>query len=521
VNRRILEETGWPCPTGEEMRSIDREAIAERGIPGRVLMETAGRAVASAILERFDRLRRPLVICGGGNNGGDGYVIARVLREADDRIEPAVLAVGDVTKHSEEARANLDALSHLDVEVTQSRDVKDLEPLLARADLIVDAVLGVGLSRPVESRIAVLLSAVAEARLPLVAVDLPSGISSDTGAALGIELPADLIVTLGWPKLGLAVRPMEAEILVADIGLPGQSLALAAVRQHVLTDAAAARLLPERPEAGHKGSFGHVLVVGGSPGKTGAAVLAAEAAQRGGAGLVTVASSERLNEIFEVKLTEAMSLPLEYELEALLEAARARDASVVGPGMGTDEQTRGLIRALLGQLDRPAVVDADGLNAFAGDAAALRAPGPRILTPHPGEMSRLLNRSTAQVQADRVDAARELARRTEAVVVLKGARSLVAAPDGALYVNPTGGPGLASGGTGDVLSGLLGALLAQGLSPLHAAALGVFLHGRAGDECGRVGVLAGEVADRIPGVWRALDQLRSVDHEPGGLRRFP
>lgn len=521
MNRRILEESGWPCPTGDEMRGIDRDAIVERGIPGRVLMETAGRAVASAILARFGRARRPLVVCGGGNNGGDGYVIARVLREADDRIEPAVLAVGDVTKHSDEAGTNFEALAHLDIEVTQSRDVKDLEPLLGRADLIVDAVLGVGLSRAVEPRLAALLSALAEAPLPVVAVDLPSGISSDTGAALGVELPADLIVTLGWPKLGLAVRPLEVEILVADIGLPAQSLALAEVRQHVLTNAAAARLLPERPEDGHKGSFGHVLIVGGSPGKTGAAVLAAEAAQRGGAGLVTVAASPQLNDIFEVKLTEPMSLPLEYAPEALLEAARERDASVVGPGVGTDEPTRSCLRAFLGQLERPAVVDADGLNAFAGETAALRAPGPRILTPHPGEMSRLLDRSTAQVQADRVDAARELARRTDAVVVLKGSRSVIAAPDGALYVNPTGGPGLASGGTGDVLSGLLGALLAQGLPPLEAAALGVFLHGRAGDECGRVGVLAGEVADLIPAVWDDLNELRSVEHEPGGLRRFP
>ncbi|MBW2279832.1 MAG: NAD(P)H-hydrate dehydratase [Deltaproteobacteria bacterium] len=554
MNARILDERGWPCPTGDEMGRIDRDAISRLGIPGRVLMETAGRQVAQAVRLRFPATRRPLILCGGGNNGGDGYVVARLLRDADDRVEPVVMTLGDAERHSEEARANLGLLAQAEVEVVRLRDLKPLEHALARCDLVIDAVFGTGVSRAVEGLAAAALGAVAAADVPVVAVDLPSGLSSETGSALGPEPRADLIVTLGLPKLGLAARADLPEILVADIGLPWTSVERAGVRQFVLTDRAAARRLPERVAAGHKGTFGHVLVVAGSPGKTGAAVLAARGALRSGAGLVTVAAPESLNAIFEAKLTEAMTLPLASApadpapdpavdpaidptvdptvdpdgtlgagaVPLLVDAARSRDSLVLGPGLGTAPGTVEAVAALLSAYEGAAVVDADGLNAFAGRADGLRGPGPRVLTPHPGEAARLLETSVGEVQADRVAAARRLAERSGAVVVLKGARTVVSDAAGqCVWLNPTGGPGLASGGTGDVLAGVIGALLAQGSAPLDAAVAGVYLHGRAGDQGGRVGGLASEVAERIPAVWQALARVEKTDDEPSGLRRFP
>lgn len=517
LNRRYLAERGWPCPTGDEMRRIDRDAIEVRGLPGRLLMETAGRAVATAVRRRFPAARRPLVVCGRGNNGGDGYVVARALREWDDRIRPVVLALGDAAGHSDEARANLELLVSGAVDVVLSRDPKEVESLLRQADLAIDAVFGVGLTRAPEGASADVIGVLAGAACPVVAVDLPSGVSSETGAAPGVWAPADLIVTLGLPKLGLAAHPFEAEILVADLGLPAASLDSVGPRQHLLTPEAAAGRLPARPPAAHKGTFGHVLIVAGSEGKTGAAALACEGALRAGAGLVTAAAPRTLNPIFELKLTEAMSLPCDDEgagrfgaasLAQLRSAADERDVLVLGPGLGTADETVRAVEQLIGGLRRPAVIDADGLNAFAGRAGSLRGPGPRVLTPHPGEMARLLDRPSAAVQADRVGAARELAGLTGGVVALKGARTVVANPEGEVYVNPTGGPGLATGGTGDVLAGVIGGLLAQGLQPLDAAALGAYVHGRAGERAGPVAV-AGGVAAAIPAVLGELAAARA------------
>ncbi|MFQ5515395.1 MAG: NAD(P)H-hydrate dehydratase [Myxococcota bacterium] len=529
MDARALVERGWPCPSGEEMGRIDRDAIERRGLPARLLMENAGRGVALAICERFPQAHRPLVVCGAGNNGGDGFVVARVLREWDRSIVPRVLALGDPARRSPEALANLELLSSSAVQVHADRKGAAIDTLLEDCDLVVDAVLGVGLSRPVEGRLSELLKALAQAR-PLVALDLPSGMSSDTGLPLGVEIVPDLTVTLGLPKLGLALQPSRGEILVVDIGLPAASLAACPVRQHLLTPQAAAARLPARPAAGHKGSFGHVLVVAGSLGKTGAALLTARGALCSGAGLVTLAVPQSLDTIFESALLEAMTLPVEDRdcghldeagLGGLRKAASERDAIVVGPGLGVRDGTVRLLERLLGGLRCPAVIDADGLNAFAGRPEALQGPGPRVLTPHPGEAGRLLGRSTAEIQGDRAAAARELALRTGSIVALKGARTVIAAPEGELIVNPTGGPGLASGGTGDVLAGVVGALLAQGLSAYEAAALGVYLHGLAGDLGPEQGGLAGALADRLP---RALEQLRASGRdpaEPRALHRFP
>jgi NAD(P)H-hydrate epimerase len=514
------------------MRRLDRETIAG-GVPGRLLMENAGRAVALAARRRFSASRRPLVVCGSGNNGGDGFVVARTLHDWDTAVRPRVACLGDPQRASEETRVNFELLLSSGAETVAVASGKEIETLLEGADMVIDAVFGVGLTRPVEGTLRDILEALEHAPLPVLALDVPSGISSDTGARLGAELTPDLIVTLGLPKLGLAVRRFAAETLVADIGLPAAPGA--EIRQHLLTPEAVCARLPARPAGGHKGSFGHVLVIAGSEGKTGAAALAASGALRAGAGLVTAAAPRRLNPILEVKLTAPMTLAVggpealafeEDAVEDLLREAAARDAAVVGPGLGRAPATLRALERLLARLEAPAVVDADGLFPFAERPEALRGPGVRILTPHPGEMSRLLGRSSAAVQADRAGAARELAARSGAIAVLKGERTIVAAPDGALAINPTGGPTLASGGTGDVLAGMIAALLAQGLTPADAAVTGVYLHGLAADLLGGAGVghSADEVAERVPAAWARVREAgaRAAGAEDGAdlLRRF-
>jgi len=528
LDARALAERGWPCPAGAEMARVDADAIARVGIPGRVLMETAGRAVAERIRARFPAARRPLIACGAGNNGGDGFVIARVLREWDSRCEPIVLGPPEGGRPSPEARACLDLLVDCGVECLDPAG-KGLAQALARCDLIVDALFGVGLSRPVEGALAGWIEALSAHSSPIVAVDLPSGVSGDTGQTLGAAMRADLIVTLGLPKLGLAVWPHPAPIEVADIGLPASSIARAGIRQQLLTSSAAARLLPSRPAIGHKGTFGHVLVVGGSPGKTGAVSLAAEGALRGGAGLVTAAWARSLASDAKLR-TEAMALALSEEAPGELgasavgeirEALASRRALVLGPGLGRHAGAR---EAVLGILDRcpvPACLDADGLFALGPQPERLRGSSGLVLTPHPGEAAQLLASDAASVQADRVGCARALAERSRAVVVLKGARSLIAAPGGELWINPTGGPGLGSGGTGDVLAGLIGGLLAQGLAPLDAARLGAYLHGLAGDLGPSSGGLAGEVAARIPLARQRLLDTMDSDDDCRRVRAFP
>ncbi|MFI5316090.1 MAG: NAD(P)H-hydrate dehydratase [Myxococcota bacterium] len=516
---------GWPCPTGAEMRAIDGDAISRLGIPGRTLMEAAGRAVAEAVARYFPEKRRPLVACGSGNNGGDGYVAARALAEQRRGVQPRVLEVARPDRQSPESKANRDLLAAAQIELATARDEASLRAALSGCDLIVDSVFGVGLTRPVEGEAALLLRALAESGLPIVSVDLPSGISSDTGAPLGFALEPELIVTLGLPKLGLALQPSAARVVVADIGLPLESIARAGVRQHQLTRRAAQQLQPPRPLASHKGTFGHVLVVGGALGKTGAALLSAHGALRAGVGLVTIAAPRSLVPIFASQLAEVMCAVLDDggsgELVAahaapLLREAAARDALVVGPGLGQAEGAAALARELATHAGVAAVVDADALNAFAGAPEALRSQLPRVLTPHPGEAARLLGSSTAAVQADRAAAARSLAERSGAVVVLKGARSVVAAPDGELSINSTGGPGLAAGGSGDVLAGVIAALLARGSSAWDAARLGAYLHGLAGDLGPSQGGLASELAAHLQAAWQSLSAAGAAD-EPGPL----
>jgi NAD(P)H-hydrate epimerase len=500
--------TVWRLMGASGMRALDRHTIDRLGVPGEVLMESAGRAVVEAVLALAPREVR--VVCGGGQNGGDGLVAARHLHALGVRVRAALVA-----EPRGEAAAQLARARAFGVPI----DGADFAPP-GEGGVIVDAVLGTGLSRAVEGAAADAIRRIGAAGHPVVAADLPSGIDADTGQVMGVAVRASVTITFGLPKPGLALEPGRSHagrVRVARIGIADAAPGVEPAAELWTSIAAAARL-PVRPRDGHKGTFGHVLVVAGSEGKTGAAALAARGATRGGAGLVTLACPAGLNDILEVKCTEAMTAPVPDTAErglagaaedALLALAAERDVVALGPGIGRSAETAALVRALCKRLERPLVLDADGLNAFAGDAAALRArPAPTVLTPHPGEAARLLGVTGAAVVGDRLGAARRLAAATGCVVLLKGAPSVIARPGEPPLVNPTGGPALASGGTGDVLTGLVAALLAQGLSAGDAAGLGAWLHGLAGDRIasarGPSGLVAEELADAVPEAVQAL-----------------
>jgi NAD(P)H-hydrate epimerase len=507
----------WPLVTAGEMRSLDRYTIETLGVPGELLMESAGRATAASVLEVLPDGGSVLVVCGGGNNGGDGLVAARQLHAVGVPVRAAIVASPD--RLSPDAAANLERARRAGVTVAFCGP--DFEP---RHGVIVDALFGTGLDRPVEgdAEAAIRRINASRAACRVVAVDLPSGLHADTGQVLGAAVEADVTLTLGLPKLALALEPgrsLAGRVRVARIGIADHAPGVSAGAELWPARAAAVRL-PERAAAGHKGSFGHVLVVGGSEGKTGAAALAAAGAASAGAGLVTVACPRGVLDVVAALSREAMTAPLPETRgralcagadKALLALAHERDVVVMGPGLGRDPETQSLLRAVAPEIERPLVLDADALFAFGDDPSRLMArAAATILTPHPGEAGRLLGISAREVNADRVGAARRLAAATGAVALVKGAGTVTASPDGRATVNPTGGPALASGGTGDVLAGMLAALLAQGLSSHEAAALGAWVHGHAGDRitarAGASGLLAGELAREVPA---AMESLRS------------
>lgn len=533
----MIDGERWPLVDAARMQALDRHTIEELGIPGEILMESAGRAVLEVLLQRHgERLLSSggevCVVCGAGNNAGDGFVVARHLALLGWPVRivlasPAAGLRGDAARHFALAQA-----------VGVTVEDGDWEP--PRRGVLVDAIFGTGLSREIEGPMRVAIERINQTAGPevaVVAVDLPSGLDAGTGQVWGAAVQADQTVTISLPKLGLALEPgrsLAGEVEVARIGiadqLPGEIRAEGLEAAQLLTPRAMASLLPARPQIGHKGSFGHVLVVAASAGKTGAAALAARAAGRVGAGLVTLACPASLGDILEVKCTEAMTAPVpetpdrslaEAGLDEILQLAVERDVTALGPGIGQDPDTVSLVRGLAARVPTPMVIDADGLNAFAHKAGALQArPGATVLTPHPGEAARLLGTGASEINRDRVGAARELAEITGAVVLLKGAASVSAAPDGRVIVNPTGGPALASGGTGDVLTGMVAGLLAQGLGALEAAAAAAYLHGEAADRLaaagGSAGLLAEDLANAIPAAAEALRRRGGADGSGGG-----
>ncbi|MBI4270511.1 MAG: NAD(P)H-hydrate dehydratase [Candidatus Rokubacteria bacterium] len=510
--------------TAEQMRRVDRRAVAELGIPGAVLMENAGRGAAAVVRRQLATLGAPargarvVVVCGKGGNGGDGFVVARWLRRQGAR--PIVLLAAPEREIGGDAAVKLRALRAARVRPLLLDDDRAAAGALARADVVVDALLGTGSRGAPEGRIARAIELINGCGRPVVALDLPSGVSADGEPPAGPAVRAALTVTFAGWKLGLlegAGLELAGRVEVVDIGVPRAELERD-VTTFVLEAADVAPHFPPRPRAAHKGTFGHLLIVAGSLGKTGAAALAAAAAVRSGAGLVTVATAASQQPVVAGLVLEAMTEPLPETAthsisatarDVVLELAARRDAVALGPGLGLDAETQTAARALVGELRPPTAVDADALTALAGHLELLRdAPGPRCLTPHPGELARMLGAGTGEVQRDRVAAVRDFATRHRVHLVLKGARSVIGAPNGRVLVNPTGNPGMASGGTGDVLTGMLGALLARGLPPDAALQAAVYLHGSAGDvaaeRVGEEALCAGDVIAALPAAFRRL-----------------
>ena len=481
---------------------MDRAAMDELGVVGLVLMENAGRGATSAICERFgEDLGRVVLVGGPGQNGGDAWVVARRLTLLGHR--PLAVLLGDASRLRGDAKTNWELLGELGVEAVEVSpgDATSIGEHLTNATLVIDGLFGTGLDRPVTGGYADAIAAMDGAPAPLVALDLPSGLDADTGAIFGVAPHAALTVTFAGRKRGLHQYPgveYAGEVRVADIGIPIERPPAASVwtRDDLGT------LVAPRTGDAHKGTNGHLLVIGGAPGKTGAAVLAGRAAFRAGAGLVTIGARADARAALEEKVIELMTLALperadQATVESLCEGKRA---VVLGPGMGLDDLGRAWAHAFALYSPVPTVIDADGLTHVAenGLSSLKAAAAPRILTPHPGEAARLLGRSTANVQADRYSAANALAKTSGQVVILKGACSIVAGSND-LRVCAEGTPALGVAGTGDVLSGVVGAL-GMTLAPMDAAIAGTLLHALAGVEAavGDRGLIASEVADAVP-----------------------
>jgi NAD(P)H-hydrate epimerase len=518
--------------TAEQMRHIDSVATREYAVPGVVLMENAGRhveGVVAALAAEIGPGTRVLVIAGKGNNGGDGFVVARHLRNRGIDVRVCLLPRG--TELVGDAALNYEMAVKLGVPIVEPADAETIAAQLDRTDIVVDAILGTGIHGEVTGPARVAIETLQDFAGLIVSVDIPSGIDADTGAVCGAAVRADITVTFGLAKTGLCQAPGSGhagQVEVVDISLPRPLLESETLRTFLTESSDAAAKLPPRWGSMHKGDAGRVFVIAGSEGMTGAAAMSSEAAHRSGAGLVTVGVPRSLNDILECKITEVMSLPLpETEercfsraaLEPALKFANGCEVAAIGPGLGTHPETRAFVREFVRDYEKPLVIDADGLNAFADGAGGPGLIAARdaatVITPHPGELARLFAGapsaphwagSIAAIQANRVEAAREAAGHLDCVVVLKGAGTVIADPSGQAWINSTGNEGMAKGGSGDVLTGIIAGLLAGGATPLDAAIAGVYYHGLAGDlaaaELGARGMIAGDILRFLPKAWQ-------------------
>ena len=518
--------------TASQMTELDRTAIQYYGIPSLVLMENAGRSCADRILRILEeKVGAPqeasvAVVCGKGNNGGDGMVIARNLHNRGVYVE--VFLLGEMEDLSKDARTQAEILRKLDLEIRVIRDTEGIEDLriyLEEVHLCVDAILGTGISSPLSGVLREVVEVINLSMATVFAVDIPTGIDATTGRILGEAIRADYTGVLGLLKLGNVLLPGSihcGETEIYDIGIPSRAVFDAEIKTETLEEQVVKSMLSVRPPDFHKGDAGRVYIVGGSPGMTGAPCLAGMAALRMGAGLVTVVVPASLRPIVEAKQMEVMSAGVPdgggghftpEMIPALMEAISKADFVVVGPGLGLTEGSPAFLKELLPRIKVPFLLDADALNALAGQVESLQTAGATcIVTPHTGEMSRLTSESIEAIEASRLDSARHLAEEESVTVILKGARTVVATSKGDIFINMSGNPYMASAGMGDALTGMIAALASQGLSSTDAACAGVFLHGLSADllvrEHPMTPVTATDVIGNIKGALQhTLDEL--------------
>jgi NAD(P)H-hydrate epimerase len=517
--------------TSTEMKRMDKYAMEKLGIIGPVLMENAGLEIVRAVLERFPDIAREkvVVVAGKGNNGGDGFVVARHLFNRG--VEVRVLLLGRKRDLQGDAALNLNMVNRIGIaikEITSEDTWKRARKFLKTATILIDAVFGTGLTKPAAGLYAKVIRDINRSPAFRAAVDIPSGLSSDCFRPIGPAVEADLTVTMAAPKIAHVFAPTEqmcGELVVADISLPPRMFDDPRLKLEMVEERDVAPCFKKRPKDGHKGSFGHLLVLAGSRGKTGAAGLAGKAALKTGAGLVTVGLPESCLPAVARSMLELMTEPLsETGSGSLAPAAEARiqellegkDALMLGPGISTDPGTAELILDLLPQVKIPMVIDADGLNILARSPGVLKKlKGPVVLTPHPGEFARLAKVSNSEAVENKLKLVPKLARRYGVYVVFKSYRTLTASPDGRVYINPTGNPGMATGGSGDVLSGMLGSMIMQGPDLLSTVLSAVYVHGLAGDlaadRFGEKPLVAGNLIAQLPA---AVKHILSTGPKP-------
>lgn len=506
--------------TREEIVSLDKEASEKYHIPSQVLMENAGRAVFQSVLKHFPRAKRMAILAGKGNNAGDGFVAARYLSR-DFKV--TVFLFGKKERLKGDALENFLALKGFPVEIIEyGEDSPALNfPDFSRFDLLIDAIFGTGIQGEIGEFFHRVIEAVNGSGIPVLAVDIPSGLDCNSGKPLPMAIKAVRTVTMGLPKIGL-LSPQAfdfvGELEVGDIGYPPEYLKREDLKGHLLEPADFKGILPKRKRDSHKGTYGKVLVIAGSLKYRGAANLAAFASLRVGAGLSVLAlpkslclkNSRKPDEVIQLPLPETENFTISTEaLEIALKEAEDSKAVVLGPGLSQDRETIEFVLSFLSENRTPTVLDADGLNSCADCPEFLgTTPCPLVLTPHPGELSRLLKVKSQEIQENRVKHALKGAKEFSSILVLKGFRTVIADPTGNFFINPTGNPGMASGGMGDVLAGIIGGLISQGLPPLEASKLGVFLHGFSGDlvsqKKGERGMVASDLLNILPSALRSL-----------------
>lgn len=509
--------------TASEMREIDRRTIEEYKIPGIILMERAGQSVFKFIKNKFISPDNKLfyIFCGKGNNGGDGFVVARLLSRSNAKVKVFLCAKSNEIRG--DAKKNFDLLSQMNVDIIEIPKNTGISLLQGeeKPDLIIDALLGTGATGEVEGILKDIIEYINSLQVPVISIDIPSGLNADTGKILGCCVKATYTVTMGLPKVGLFVYPgasYSGEITIADLGFPEELTKSPQIKTHLIDECYVKSCIKPRDKEAHKGTFGRVLILAGSVGYTGAAYLAAQSCARAGAGLVTLGIPEGLNHIMEVKLTEVMTLPLPQtedgtygakSVSPALNFLKNCNAVAIGPGISNTKSVSIFVKELIKKINLPCVVDADACNVLAKETSVLhKTSAPLILTPHPGELSRLINIPVKDIQENRIEIAKYSAKELNCILVLKGARTVVADKFGNAFINPTGNPCMASGGVGDVLTGVITALLAQGLSPLDAALCGVYIHGKAGDivceKMGEIGVIATDILEHLPYTFKEI-----------------
>lgn len=511
--------------TSSQMKKIDRIAIEEYKIPSLTLMENAGISVVNLIKRKFGcpEGKKIVIFCGKGNNGGDGFVVARLLHRLAAKVR--VYLLGKIKEVKKDAKVNLERFKNLGNEIFEITEEEDLlleEDYLKNSDLIVDAILGTGATGELSELLRFTVEWINKFKKPVISIDIPTGVCSDTGKLLPVAIKSTYTVTMGLPKIGLVLFPgaeYAGEVEVADIGFPQELINDEKIVLNLITEKMVKEMFSPRKKDTHKGDYGKIFILAGSPGFTGAAYLCSQATIRAGAGLVTVGIPESLNEIMEVKLTEVMTKPLpeteEKTLslkaeEEILKFMEKCDILAIGPGISQNPETQELVRRIILKSKIPVVIDADGINAIRENLDILKQiKVPVILTPHPGELSRLINKSIDEIKNQSISIVKNfLQEYKNTVIILKSARTIIGTPSGQIYVNTAGNPGMASGGSGDVLTGIIAALLGQKFSFENAAIAGVYLHALAGDlakeKKGEISLIATDIIEEIPSVFKNI-----------------